>query len=304
MKKFNLFTAFFFFLLLTLFFSACDREIDTRPIPEDLNPGIALEVPSRANFTRRVGEPVELTFRLTDNEALKIFRLAESLYDTDGNPVIVDAYSRDEAISGEVLVKNYIYSVPFDIAGQLVRPYYKIVVAFYVIDSKGASAETKIEIDVLPRIGPPEPFPVREYKDNRMDHPNAFNGRDDFNFYNPATSPTVDLDKDIKIVNELPGPLKDKSLISPNNALRGKDSVFVLIDPTRLNYETCTYTTIREAWYSGNPITDKIKMPKVGEYLIIRLAKGTKEQFAVMKPTEVSTNPSTGFIKFDFKVTN
>jgi hypothetical protein len=305
MRKFNLFSSFFTFLFLMLLFSACDRDIDTRPVPRDLDPGIALEIPSRANFTRRIGEPVELTFRLTDNEALKIFRLSESLYDTDGNPVVVDHYTnRDEPIAGEVLVKNYVYTTPFDISGRLVLPYYTIEVTFYVIDSKGASASTKILIDVLPPIDPPEPFLVREYRNNRIEHPNAFNGREDFNFYNPATSPSVDLDKDIKIVNEVPGPLKGKSLISPNNELRGQDSVFVIIEPARFNYDSCTYTTIKEAWYSGNPIKKKTRMPEVGEYLIIRLAKGTEEQFAVMKPTKVNETSSPARVEFDFKVTN
>jgi hypothetical protein len=289
-----------------LAFSGCDRDIDTRPVPRDLDPGIALEVPSRANFTRRVFETVDLTFRLTDNEALKIWRISESLYDTDGNPVVEDVHLAlaDEPIAGEVLVKNYVYNVPFDIGGTLVRPYYTVEVKFYVIDSKGASASTSILVDILPPLDLPEPFPVREYLDNRMDHPNAFNGRDDFNFYNPLVSPTVDLDKDVMIVDDLPGPLKGKSFISPNNALRGQDSVFVIIEPTRFNYDSCTYTTLKEAWYSGNPIKRKTRMPEVGEYLLIRLAKGTEEQFAVMKPTTIDPNPSTGYIEFDFKVTN
>lgn len=304
MKKFNLFSQFVTFLFLMLLFSACDRDIDTRPIPTDLDPGIALEIPSRANFTRRVLEPVELTFRLTDNEALKVFRISESLYDTDGNPVVMDFYKEDEPIAGEVLIKNHIYTVPFDIAGNLIRPYYTIEVTFYVIDSKGASAETKILIDVLPPIDPNEPFLVREYRTNRIEHPNAFNGREDFNFYNPSTSPSVELDKDIKIVDEVPGPIKGKSLISPNNALRGQDSVFVLIEPARFNYDSCTYTTIREAWYSGNPIERMTRMPEVGEYLIIRLAKGTEEQFAVMKPTEINEGGNPAYVQFDFKVTN
>lgn len=304
MKKFNLFSSFFIFLFLMLFFSACDRDIDTRPIPKDLDPGIALEIPSRANFTRRVLEPVELTFRLTDNEALKVFRISESLYDTDGNALVLDYYKDDEPIAGEVLVKNHIYSVPFDIDGILVLPYYTIEITFYVIDSKGASAKTQILVDVLPPIDPAEPFPVREYLENKIEHPNAFNGREDFNFYNPSVSPSVELDKDIMIVDGNPGALSTKSLISPNNALRGQDSVFVIIEPVRFNYDSCTYTTLKEAWYSGNPIKRKTRMPKVGEYLIIRLAKGTEEQFAIMKPFKIDTGTSSGFVEFDFKVTN
>jgi hypothetical protein len=307
MKKFTRFTLFASLLLLTGYFAGCDRDIDTRPIPTDLDPGIALETPDRSNFLRRIGETVELTLRITDNEALKVFRVAESVFNADGDTLLLNSYRNDELIDGEVVLKNFVYTVPIDVQGVLIDPYSSIKLTFYAIDTKGASASTSVLIDVLGPQLPDPPYPIRQYNNNRMIHPNSFSGGEDFNFYDPSTSPVVELDMDVKIVDETPGPLSGKSLVSPNNALLGRDSVFVQITDDRFNFDSCTYTTIQQAWYSGNPISSQVPMPEVGEMLIIRLSKtnnGVDEQFAVMKVTEFRGNGSTQSVLFDFKVTN
>lgn len=305
MKRFTLVLP-LFALLAVLLFSACDRMIDTRPIPSDGDPGISLATPDRSNFLRTTNSAVDITLQLTDNEALKILRITESLFSNTGDTLLLDSYAMDESIAGTVLLHPFSYPITTSVQGIPITDYYKIKVTFYVLDTKGASAETSIIIDIVPEPGGDPLFPIRGYFGNELIHPNTFSGNEDFNFYNPLSSPTNVLDMDIKIVDAAPGPLSGKYLISPNNDARGTDSVFVITDSTRLNYEESTYTTLREAFYAGANINDSVAMPAVGQLLIIRLSKGQFDQFAVMKPTEYGggSGGNPEYLRFDYRVTN
>ena len=221
MKRFTLVLP-LFALAAILLFSACDRTIDTRPIPGDGDPGISLAEPERNNFLRTINSTVDLTLRLTDNEALKILRVTETLYDNEGDTIFEDVYAMDEAIAGTVLLHPFSYPIGTSVQGVPLGDYYKIKLTFYVLDTKGASAQTSIVIDIVTDpMGNPL-FPIRSYPDNEIIHPNTFSGNEDFNFYNPTTSPTNMLNMHIKIVDAAPGPLSGKYLVSPNSIARRK----------------------------------------------------------------------------------
>lgn len=298
-------------LIVALFFSACDRNIDTRPIPADTNPGITLVAPASGNILRTIGSTADMDVQLSDNEALKALRVVQTISDADGNILLEDSFIEDVLVVGTNAIVQYSYGIPLNVGPILIEPFYKIRLDYYALDTKGASAKTSALINVIPDPAGPPQYLLHSYSGNRMIHPNSFRELERFNFTNrtnprPTGSPFDSLSWDIMIVNKLPGPLQGKAMISPAGQYLGLDSVFVVTTPERFNYDLCNYRTIREAYLAGSQITNRISpLPRVGDHVIVRLTKSLKQHFAVMKITAYGRdNNGAGpeFIEFDYKV--
>ena len=91
---------------------------------------------------------------------------------------------------------------------------------------------------------------------------------------------------------------------SPNNQLLGQDSVFVLTNATRFNYEAATYTSLYQAFFSDALPARETPVLKVGDYVIVRLIKAPQPQFAIMRITEINDVVGVAdYVRFDYKVT-
>ncbi|TAE59526.1 MAG: hypothetical protein EAZ89_02430 [Bacteroidetes bacterium] len=299
-------------LLLASFFSACkpDAEVPDEVLPADEDPAITLLTPSNSQLLKRSGEQAVFTFRLADNEALKLFRAVPRIYNAEDS-LIGDALPIDFQISGENITYDFTVTVPS------LDPYYKIRYTCYVIDSKGASASTYCWVNVLPDPEDPPVYQVLSYTNDSI-----FNVRSNkeygFNFNSrrriPATTgqnlDTLRLQMDIA-ENSFSGQGGASSwvpfLISPANQQLGLDSVFVITDASRFNYEDATYETIYQAFYSDPSPAVRTPVLKVGDYVIVRLIRSPRPQFAVMKITFLKSDGAgvnvRDYFKFDYKVT-
>ncbi len=288
---------------------SCETDPEESPIPVDLAPAITLIAPTTNNFLAREGEPVAVTFRLADNEALNAFRVVGRVFDQENNIVGTD-FIETAGINGTLLDTTYTYLVPTGF-----QPYYKIRFTVYVIDSKGASASSLFWVNILPEPDDPSPYKILTYTNRRMFSRLApiayafnFTSRDSI----PANNvPSGQIDRDIEessmTGNDLFPPIPSDfapKLISPNNQLLGQDSVFVITDAARFNYEEATYLSIYQAFFSDSQPAPETPVLQVGDYVIVRLIKAPQPQFAVMKITTVQDDPGKiDFIRFDYKVT-
>jgi hypothetical protein len=310
MKHMNplLFLTSVFFLLMWGLVS-CESLPEESPIPEDLSPAITILAPATNNFLAREGEPVSVTFRLADNEALNVFRVVGRVFDQQGNVVGTD-FIETAGVSGTLLDTVYTYVVP---AG--FQPYYRIRFTVYAIDTKGASADALFWVNIIPQEGAPSPYKVLTYRNRRtfsrlapIAYAFNFTSRDSIPANNvPGGQIDRDIEESSRTGNNLFPPVPSAfapKLISPNNQLLGVDSVFVVTNAARFNYEEATYNSLYQAFFSDALPSPETPVLKVGDYVIVRLIKAPQPQFAIMKITEVQDVVGVAdFIRFDYKVT-
>lgn len=296
-----------FTLMLAITLVACDNQDPIELLPEDQAPAITLVSPSNNTLLREVGESFTVTFQLADNEALELLRITAEIYDQRDVLIGSSFLVRDMEVSGTNVVMDYTDQVP-----QGALPYYKVKYTAHAIDRKGEFSSAFFWVSVLPEPATPAPFEVRSYTGDSI-----FNDQANFGYAYNFTARQLyplpgnfgsDLDYDIREnSNTARSGLYRPRLFSPNNEFFGQDSVFVITDETRFNYDAATYETIFNAFFS-----DPMPMPRtpeleVGDIVIVRLTKAPQPQFAVMKITEIFSDGAGILIGdklfFDYKVT-
>ena len=288
---------------------SCESEPEPGPIPTDSEPAITILAPATNNFLAREGEPVSVTFRLADNEALNVFRVVGRVFDQQDNVVGTD-FIETSGVNGTIVDTTYTYLVPTGF-----QPYYKIRFTVYAIDTRGASASAQFWVNIIPDPDDPSPYKILTYTNRRMFSRLApiayaynFTSRDSI----PANNvPSGQIDRDIEessmTGNDLFPPIPSDfapKLVSPNNQLLGQDSVFVITDEARFNYEEASYNSLYQAFFSDSQPAPETPELSEGDYVIVRLIKAPQPQFAIMKITRIQDDPGKAdFIKFDYKVT-
>ncbi|MEM6343787.1 MAG: hypothetical protein AAF927_07895 [Bacteroidota bacterium] len=285
-------------------FAACREEIEP-PLPADEDPAISLLAPASNNFLKEAGEDIELSLQLYDNEALKLLRVTGRVYSETDSIVGDDFVVTDIDISGTNLNYDLTLTAPN------LPAYYKIRYMIYAIDSKGAEASAIAWLTILPTPIDPAPFQVLTYENDFVFNRLLGIGFG-FNFTNRETLPNPTnqnpLELDIAEVSSSLGAW-EPVLESPNNEFFGNDSVFVITDESRFNYNEATYETISQAFFSDPLPSPRTPVLKEGDYVIVRLTKAPKPQFAVMKITTLefdgggAGNPRDKLF-FDYLVTS
>lgn len=298
-----------FMIAGTSLFFACENQVNPidKPTPTDEDPAIAITSPTNPRFSGRVGVAKSVTLQMADNESLAKFTIDASYFLPDGSLDTMFQVST-EALSGKSYSNTFAFTIPN------LLPFSRAEYSFTVEDSKGATAQAKASASVLPEPGDPPPFKLLSYSGDSI-----MNQLGDslfgFNFssrqgYPRTTGQSVDsleLRMDIAEASGTGQGLWQPVLVSPNNDAVGIDSVFVITDSSRLNYQQATYNSIYEAFFSANLQMDKTPVLEEGMFVIIRLVKAPQPQFALMRITDVF-NDGAGInvfdkVYFDYKVT-
>ncbi|MEZ4776159.1 MAG: hypothetical protein R3D00_23500 [Bacteroidia bacterium] len=301
----------FCFLLIpiatvALIFSGCNTDLEPL-LPADQDPAITVLAPASNNLLLESGDVFTVTFRMADREALKVFRAIGTIYDQNDQIVGNDVILFEEDITGVNLTYDYVDDVP------AVNPYFKIRYTCYAVDSKGAYASAVFWVSVLPTPPDPSPFEVLTYQKDSIFNRKS-NSQYGFNFTQrrqlPAAAgqtPNV-LDLDIAENSNTGQGIWAPTITSPSNTLLGRDSVFVITNADRFNYEEATYQTISQAFYSDPAPYSTTPVLKAGDYVIVRLTKAPFPQFAVMRITKIKDDGAgvnvRDYVVFDYKVTS
>ncbi|MDX1906086.1 MAG: hypothetical protein SF053_03570 [Bacteroidia bacterium] len=291
-------------LLLAL--SACEEAVPFEVIPQDGPPAITVTAPANPRFLKRPGEQTTVTFQLGDNEGLRLFRVVPRIYN-EADSLIGDALPQDFDLTGNSQPFTYTFTAP------ALNPYYKIQYNCYAIDLKGAYATTSFWLSILPDPAAPQPYRILTYTSDTVY--NKRKGIDyAFNFTSRASLPTTpgqNLDP-LRLQMDIAEGSGSQTawlpyLNSPANEQLGLDSVFVMTDATRFNYESANYTTIYQAFFADPAPATRTPVLKEGDYVIVRLIKSPRPQFAVMKVTKLFFDGAginvSDYVVFDYKVT-
>ncbi|MEM6264981.1 MAG: hypothetical protein AAGI38_20890 [Bacteroidota bacterium] len=318
------------FLVALVALVGCDREFDTRPIPSDENPAIAIEPPSSGRFKSRLGEQVVVNLRMADNEALRLLRVMRTIFDETGVPVISDDFYQDIDISGQVVTQDFSYNVA-PIANTSTGPvtvenFFKVRLSFFAIDTKGASDSISVLIDIVPPDDNSIPlYKLDSYEGIIMNNPDKVNipnfpcpdeksgpkGEANYSLSlnrHLGVSPN-ELDTELAIVSRSPFNSRFSAIFtSPANDVRGIDSVFAYTDETRFNYDAATYTTLSEAFKSSAAYYSLTDSLTPGRIVLMRLPRptGIPDVYHLaalrIKAVRDSLGGECDFLEFDYKV--
>ncbi len=290
-------------------FIACENQVEPidRPTPEDQPPAIAIVSPTNPRFSGRVGDSRSLSLQMADNERLKSFTINVTFFRPNGTIDSINQVSQQD-LSG----KSFSFTFNFTIPNR--EPYSRIEYTFIVEDSKGATAQTTSTVSVLPEPSDPPPFKTLVYTGDSImnqlgDSLYGFNfsSRQGFPKTRGQDIDSLRLRLDIVESSGTGQGLWQPVLRSPNNESINIDSVFVITNASRLNYEQANYNSIFEAFFSADLQLDETPVLEEGMYVIVRLVKTPRPQFALMRITELF-NDGAGVnvsdkVYFDYKVT-
>lgn len=307
--------------LLVLVLASCRPEPPLGElIPRDGDPAITIISPASTRFLRQAGESLTVTFQLADNEALRLFRAVPRIFDAKDS-LIGDALPLDFEISGT----NETF--PFTLTVPALDPFFKIQYNCYVIDRKGAFASTSFWVSVVPDPSDPPLYQTLTYSRDTIFNPG---GEKDyaFNFSNRSVLPLtptpfnstsanqrLQMDLALRTIPIPPSLTKtwEPFLISPNNNQLGLDSVFTVVNASVFNYDAADYNSIFRAFFSDPmPSTQTPLLYDLAsdDYIIVRLIKAPRPQFAVMRIIEVKDDLQGGLfgnndqLIFEYKVTS
>ncbi len=289
-----------------IIFSACDNQEPLELLPEDKAPAITLVSPSNNSLLKEVDEPFTVTLQLADNEALKLLRLTAEIFDQEDQQIGSSFLVRDLEVSGTNVVMDITEKVP-----QGALPYYKVKYTAHAIDSKGEFGSAFFFVSVLPEPVEPAPYEIRTYTKDSIFNSEASFGKG-FNFTNRVILPNpqfagTDLDFDIREISGTAKLLYAPILASPSNEFFGQDSVFVITNEARFNYDEATYETIFNAFFSDPAPAPETPTLQIGDLVIVRLTKAPQPQFAIMKITGFKDDGAgvniLDVMRFDYKVT-
>lgn len=280
---------------------SCERTQYLPSLSTDEDPVISLTNPTTNSTLARPGEQVKVNVLAVDDLALTVFRVKLKVIDENGNEI-----ESSTPIQQELNGLSFSYELAEIIPDQSAST--QLIYTFEVIDSKGAVANVDFSIGILARQNPPQ-FRILSFKDQSL---NAKPSGTAFalNFTSRATYPppaTNLLSRDIEenTQNDGSGSFSAK-LISPNNAALGRDSVFVMTDASKFNFEEATWLSLYQAYFSSGIFLSETPSLKVDDFVIVRLTKAPAPQFAIMKIRDVvdGAGSTNDYIVFDYKVSS
>ena len=287
-----------FFLIAQMGLFSCERTQYLPSLSTDEDPVISITDPTTNSTLARPGQQVKVNVLAVDDLALTAFRVKLKIVDDNGNII-----EESTPVQQELSSLRFNYELAEIVSEQSAST--QLIYTFEVIDSKGATASVEFSIGVLPQQLPPE-FRIISFKGQTLNSKPSGNNYA-LNFTSRATYPPPannDLSRDIE--ENTTGTTFQAKLISPNNAALGQDSVFIMTDESRFNFEETTWLSLSQAYFSGGNFLSETPSLKVNDIVIVRLTKAPSPQFAVVKVLEVideagSTNDR---LVFDYKVSS
>ena len=291
-------------ILCMMFLGACTRYgLPGDPLPTDERPSIALLSPTNNNLLLQQGTTVGLTFKLNDNEALRVFRVVGRVFNQQDSIMGANFIVVDSVISGKTRTMTLNYTMPLGLP-----QYYKVKLTAFAIDSKGAFSSSIVTANVV--FGPPFPPPYATegpYNNARIYSKLASNGKWNYRFSGGLAAsqcyttniPGQDIAETSTVASGF-----IRQLRSPNNF--NNDSIFVVTDATRFNFDDATYTTIWQAYFSDPSPDTGTPTLNVGDIVVVRLANNTPVQhYALMRIKAVNddSGDANDYMDFDFKYT-
>lgn len=290
-RKFNTLVP-LFALLMLLVFTGCDPEEGQydKPDPVDGDPQVTLISPSTGYALAQIGETVNITFEIHDNELLTEWEATEQWVSVSGVEVLPETQIPGQlaAIATTNAERVVSYTIP-----NTVQVYTTITIRAKVRDNKGKEAMASFDINVIPDPDTTTAYELQPYTDNSLF---SITTGDDYNYdiINRVAGSDLEIAGPNRYLreNSIP-PAIDYKLTSPISA--PNDSVLVTTNTSLFNYEECTYETIYQAYVTSNRIGTETEPLGPEDIVILKLPNNP--HFAVFYIKSVAN----GEIIFDYK---
>lgn len=279
-------------LFVVLILAGCDPDKDNVNVtpPDDSDPQVTLIAPSTGYILASVGETVEGTFEIHDNELLTNWWATERWESVSGVEVLPETQitGQEAVIATQNEERVVSYTIP-----QSIQVYTTIEIRGYAQDNKGKVASAMFRINVIPMSDSTVVYELETYMDDTI---YSITTGDDYNYDLILRQRGNDL--------EIPSPNRyiressippaiDYVLTSPISG--AADSVLVTTNTSVFNYEACTYETIYQAFVTSNRIGRRTDPLSSGDVAILKLPNNP--HFAVIHVKETGN----GRMIFDHK---
>lgn len=291
-------------IILAALVGACHEKEPFENPPPDTKPAIRRIAPVQASALAKVGEKVDLSYILTDNQQLalvevKEYKLKNVRY--EGNIMIAETLAVNTILSNPVQGTEVKFDYPYTVAP--VDSFTRIDLWLHVKDNLGNrdSSLFIVTVDFERYDELEEHFSILKYTMPVKLYSQAVTPAE--SAYNLIAlqypTPTNIVAKDIQEISETPDVFL-RQLSSPNNEM---DSVFVVLRQDVFNYDTLSYSTMRQAFYANMP-TQKTPVLQVGDIVILRMTivnenYNNYHHFAALRIIDI--NLTENYITFEFK---
>ncbi len=279
-------------LFVVLILAGCDPDKDNVNVtpPEDSDPQVTLISPSTGYTLASVGETVEATFEIHDNELLTNWWATERWESVSGVQVLAESRipGQDAVIATQNQERVISYTIP-----QSVQVYTTIEIRGYAQDNKGKVASAMFRINVIPVSDSTVVYELESYMDDTI---YSITTGDDYNFdlINRQRGNDLEIPSPNRYIRESSMPPSiDYVLTSPISG--GADSVLVTTSSSVFNFEDCTYETIYQAFVTSNRIGPRTDPLSPGDVAILKLPNNPHFAVILVKTT------GSGLMTFDHK---
>ena len=281
--------------------TGCHDDTLNNPLRDFEAPIIQLIDPDSTTLIVSVGAEVEFSLEASDDLQLSFFRVFLSVQDPEGTQLLPATQLAEIPLSESFELLSFVDTI------DSFPSFSRLRYLFVVEDQRQASDSTTVVATAIAEDVSPEPiYPVSTYGLQTLwsGFSRKFSG---FNFSTQqgyVSSHDNPLSIDIQEQSEGSGFLAQ--LKSPNNERLGRDSVFVLLDSTRLNYAEADYEKLWGAYRSASQQLNQTPSLHAGDLVIIRLTKAPLPQFALMKILTVRDLPGSDedVLEFEYKVSS
>ena len=281
-----------FSLIAILILSGCDPDADNVNVtpPDDSDPQVTLISPSTGYALASIGETVQITFEIHDNELLTNWWATERWESVSGVEVLpeTDIAGQEAVIATQNEERVINYTIPSS-----VQVYSTIEIRGYAQDNKGKVAVGMFRINVIPVNDSTTAYQLESYTDDTI---YSITTGDDYNYdlIQRMRGNDLEIPAPNRYIreNSIP-PAIDYVLSSPISG--AQDSVLVTTSTPVFNYEDCTYETIFQVYATSNRIGTETEPLAPGDVAILKLPNNPHFAVILVKST------ANGRMIFDHK---
>ena len=290
-----------FLIGLGLALVACHDDTINNPLRDIEPPVIQLISPDSSKLIAKTGEVLDFHLEAADDKGLSLFQVDYQVQDPEGAILIPLTQLK------QIPLSERFERLHFSDEVDTFPSFSRITYSFWVEDQRESRDQVEV---VVTAIQPTPPsavvFPTFTYTSRKLwsgasDSLSGFNFSTQqafaSNWENPLSIDITEMSTDETFAAQLS---------SPNNDRLNRDSIFVHLSPTQINFEEADYELIWSFYQSSTNFMKQSPQLEGGDLLIIKLSKAPQPQFALMRILKVQDLPGTtqDYLEFDYKVTS
>ena len=287
--------------LLFITIGACHDDSIFNPLRDEEAPILQLIRPDTSTLIAFRGETVEFSFEAADDKGLTLFSVSYRVVGPNGIEILPSTPLAQSDLS------STFEQVDFSTTIDSFPSFSTLTYLFSVEDQTGKTDQLEIVITALLQDEPAiVRYPTSIYSRRRL----WSGASDSLSGYNFSTQQFYPSDWNnplsVDITETSSGDSFLPQLSSPNNNRLQKDSIFVHLSSSEINFEEADYSKMWGFYHSASLYHQESPALVEGDLLLIRLTKAPFPQFALMRILTIQDSPGVDqdYLEFDYKVSS